>query len=394
MEKIRKKIRYLIPVIILALMGILVWFMFIRKTDKIGYLTHAVAKGNIEQRVNATGEVAAVQLVTVGAQVSGQIRKLHVQLGQEVKRGDMVAEIDSTTQENELAINKAKLETYAAQLAAKKISLEIAQTQYNREAGLRKKDATSRENLENAKNALALVTAEVKELESLVTQTQIAVNTSETNLSYTRITAPLDGTVVSVPVEEGQTVNANQITPTIALIADLSQMEIRLQISEGDVTRVKPGMKITYTILSEPDMVFTSELMSIDPGLTTLTDGTYTGAVETDSAIYYYGKFQVSNPERRLRIGMTTQSVISVNSAHGVLIVPTLAVKRDNGRIFVRVLEKGDKVVEREVTLGLADSMNTEIVSGLSSGERVVLAQMSETEIAQSSSQSRRPRRM
>lgn len=99
------------------------------------------------------------------------------------------------------------------------------------------------------------------------------MNTDEVNLGYTRITAPLDGTIVSVPVDEGQTVNANQTTPTIVQIADLDKMEIKIEISEGDITAVKPGMPITYTILSNPETEYNATLTSIDPGLTTLTDG-------------------------------------------------------------------------------------------------------------------------
>ncbi|MBQ4133831.1 MAG: efflux RND transporter periplasmic adaptor subunit, partial [Desulfovibrionaceae bacterium] len=252
-----------------------------RGPEQVDYLTEFVRRGNIEQKVTATGQVSAVQLVDVGAQVSGQIEKLYVHLGQEVKRGDMVADIDSTTQENDLAINRAKLETYQAQLNSREIALKIAKTQYERERRLKNRDATSSEKLEDARNELAAAEAAVIEMESLIKQTQIAVNTSEVNLGYTRISAPLDGVVVSLAVEAGQTVNANQTTPTIVQIADLSEMEIKIEISEGDVTKVKPGMPVSFTILSEPDQVYETTLKSIDPGLTTLTDGTYTGTTDT-----------------------------------------------------------------------------------------------------------------
>lgn len=154
-------------------------------------------------------------MVSVGAQVSGQIEKLAVQLGQEVKKGDLIADIDSTTQRNDLEINKAKLNTYEAQLVSREIALKVAESQYEREKKLKTRDAASDESLENAENTLAAARASVDETKSLISQTQISVNTAETNLGYTRILAPMDGTVVSVPVEEGQTVNANQTTPTI-----------------------------------------------------------------------------------------------------------------------------------------------------------------------------------
>ena len=148
---------------------------------------------------------------------------------------------------------------------------------------LKKRDAASKESLEDAENAYALAKAEVTELESQIRQARIAVNTDEVNLGYTRITAPLDGTIVSVPVDEGQTVNANQTTPTIVQIADLDKMEIKIEISEGDITAVKPGMPITYTILSNPETEYKATLTSIDPGLTMLTDGSYKTTSSTGS---------------------------------------------------------------------------------------------------------------
>ncbi|MDR1045576.1 MAG: efflux RND transporter periplasmic adaptor subunit [Candidatus Adiutrix sp.] len=299
--------------------------------EKVSYLTEQVRRGNIVRTVNATGEVAAVQLVNVGAQVSGQIETLAVTLGQQVKKGELIAEIDSTTQRNDLEINKAKLKTYEAQLVSRKIALKVAEQQYERALKLKKRDAASDESLENAENTLASARAAVDETTSLIAQTVISVNTAETNLGYTRISAPLDGTVVSIPVEEGQTVNANQAAPTIVHLADLSQMEIRMQISEGDVTKVQPGMRVTYSILSEPNRVFSGELHMVDPGLITLSDGKYTGATDAGTAIYYYGKFVVPNERGILRIGMTTQNTITIAEARDVLIVPTIALRPVGG---------------------------------------------------------------
>ena len=268
--------------IVVLIAAVLFWIM--TQEDDVTYMTERVRSGNINQVVEATGEVAAVNLVSVGAQVSGQIKKLYVVLGQEVKQGEMIAEIDSQTQENTLNTDKAKLSNYKAQLEARKIILNISKKQYDRELVLIKTNSTSQENLENARNAYATAKANVNEMESLITQTQIAINTDETNLGYTKIRAPLDGTIVSVPVEEGQTVNANQTTPTIVQIANLNDMEIDIEISEGDITKVKPGMDVTYTILSEPNTIFKAKLDSIDPGLTTLTDGSYDKSSSTSAS--------------------------------------------------------------------------------------------------------------
>lgn len=390
MKKAKKTI---ILSIVLIIIITLIYFFFFNQEEKISYLTEKARIGNIQRTVNTTGEISAKQIVTVGAQASGQIKKLYVTLGQSIKKGDMIADIDSTTQENDLNINKSKLESYKTQLEAKKIALVVAQKKYNREKSLLAKNATSDENLDTARDTLATAKANVADLESLIVQTQISVNTAETNLGYTKIVAPLDGTVVSIPVEEGQTVNANQTTPTIVQVADLKLMEIKMQISEGDITKIKPGMEVIYSILSEPTKTFTGKLDTIDPGLTTLTAGNYTGTTDSSTAVYYYGNLVVPNPDGTLRIGMTTQNTIVVSNKDNVLIIPTITLNTKNGKSYVYVLEKNNTVVEKEVTIGLSDSMNTEIISGLKDGENVISAQMSNSEIVQSNnSRMRGPR--
>lgn len=383
--------------IVVLIAAVLFWIM--TQEDDVTYMTERVRSGNINQVVEATGEVAAVNLVSVGAQVSGQIKKLYVVLGQEVKQGEMIAEIDSQTQENTLNTDKAKLSNYKAQLEARKIILNISKKQYDRELVLIKTNSTSQENLENARNAYATAKANVNEMESLITQTQIAINTDETNLGYTKIRAPLDGTIVSVPVEEGQTVNANQTTPTIVQIANLNDMEIDIEISEGDITKVKPGMDVTYTILSEPNTIFKAKLDSIDPGLTTLTDGSYDKSSSTSAsssssseAVYYYGRAYVDNPEGKLRIGMMTQNTIHVTSAENVLIVPSITITSRQDKHYVRVLSGDDNVERREVEVGISDGVYTEIRSGLAEGEQVISSEVIKGEQVSNSSKMRRPR--
>ena len=212
-------------------------------------------------------------------------------------------------------------------------------------------------------------------------------------MGYTKIIAPFSGTVVSVPVEEGQTVNANQTTPTIAEIADLSQMEVKLEIAEGDITKVKTGLPVEYTILSEPNEKFQTTLQSIDPGLTTLTDGTYSESSSSDAAVYYYAKLLVPNTEGKLRIGMTTQNVITSQEVKNTLIVPTMAIKNQKGKRMVRVLQADGKVEEREIKVGLTDGLNTQAVSGLKEGDKVIMGSMNASEKSQAvqQGQGRRP---
>lgn len=383
-----KKIFFYGAVIIL---GIWLGTKFFGNDDNITYITEKVQRQNIQKVVNAAGEVRAIQLVTVGAQVSGKIETLYVTVGQVVKKGDLIAEIDSTTQQNEVDINKAKLNSYEAQLAAAKVSLKIAEKKYKRTQALRKQNAASAEDLEDAEDAYETAKSKVTELDSTIKETEISLSTAETNLGYTKITAPLDGTIVSVPVKQGQTINAAMDTPTIVQIADLSQMEILIEISEGDISNIKPGVKVTYSILGDLNNIYETTLKSIYPGLTLLTNNEYTEVVGSDEAIYYYGRLVVPNDRGVLRIGMTTQNVIYEDSAEDVLTVPATAIKNEGQGKFVEILTKNG-VEKRSVVTGVSDGLNIEVKSGVKEGEEAVLAKMSSAEISDKTSKIRGPR--
>ena len=240
-------------------------------------------------------------------------------------------------------------------------------------------------------------------LEAQVRETTLAVDTDAENLGYTRITAPLDGTVVSVPVDEGQTVNAAQTTPTIVQIADLNKMEIWLEISEGDIPSVSPGMEMSYTILGEPDTRRTAVIDSIDPGLTTLSDGSYetsssgvsgssgsSSSSSSDTAVYYYARAVVDNNDAHLHIGMTAQASITAATHKGVLLAPLLAVENAAGGRFVRVLDADGKVQTRPVTTGLTDGVRVEIRSGLENGAKVIVGELTQAQV-EASEQRRGP---
>ncbi|MBP3731202.1 MAG: HlyD family efflux transporter periplasmic adaptor subunit, partial [Mailhella sp.] len=203
-----------------------------------------------------------------------------------------------------------------------------------------------------------------------------------------RIVAPLDGTIVAVPVKQGQTVNANQTTPTIAQIADLTNMEIKIEVSEGDIPFIKPGLRVRYTLLGAPDKPYRTTISTIDPGDKTLSNATSSSAsssaattTSTNSAVYYYAKARVPNPEGILRLGMTTQNVIEIDKAENVLAIPTITIQnKGRGKKFVRVLEGGIPA-EREVETGITNNVMTEIRSGLNEGDKVISTQMTQDEL-------------
>ncbi len=375
----KKIIKWVIIVALLAAASTAAW-MYFKPKEEINYITENVRRSNIRQTVTATGEISAAQLVDVGSQASGQIKKLHVKLGQQVSKGDLIAEIDSTTQMNTLNTEKAKLDTFQAQLASAEIKLKSMDKKLKREQALWKEDATSKAELEDAQDNYAAAKASVAELKSQIRQSQIAINTFEADLGYTRITAPISGTVVAVMVEEGQTVNANQTTPNIAQIADLGKMLNKMQIAEGDANKVKAGLKLTFTTLSQPDNIREAVLDVVDPGLTTMSKGSYTTSTDTsENAVYYYARSIVPNADGSLHIGMTTENTIIINDAANVLTVPNLSIQSRNGKKFVRLMpsekDKNGQPQEREVQTGLTDGTNTEIKSGVKEGDKVIVSE-------------------
>ena len=342
-----------------------------------------VWRGNLQNYVVANGEVKARNLTDIGAQVSGQIKKLYVQIGDSVQKGDLIAQIDSVTQENEVKNLQAQLLIDEADLNATQIAANVAKTQFLREQKLFKADATSRESYENAQNTYYLKFATLEQIKAKINQTMIKLDTAKKDLSYTQITAPLSGTIVSVPVKEGQTLNANQTTPTIAQIANLNELEIVMEITEGDITKIKPSQMVEYSILSNPQRKFYAPITTIDPGLTTLSDGKYgnsqnlnsNSSSSSNSAVYYYAKALAENKDNFLKIGMTTENRIIIEQSENVLIVPLNAVIDENGDKFVSVALDGfgAKFEKRAVKVGISDNMNIEILDGLQEGEDIIL---------------------
>lgn len=387
-----KKSKILIILLILGVGGYFVYDKFFNiKDEKVEFITKKAKKGSFSKKVDATGEIFATELIDVGAQVSGQIKKLYVKLGDQVKKGDMIASIDSSTQQNSIDNKEAQLAIYKAQLESAKVALNIAKTQFDRENALFSKNATSKQEFESAKNTYSANSAKIKELEAQIKQTNIELSTAKINLGYTKITAPRDGTVVSVQVEEGQTVNANQTTPTIVNIADLSHVKMKMQIAEGDITKIKVGTPVEYSILSEPTKKFQTTVSSIDPGLTTLSDGSYgssssskssySSSSSSSSAVYYYAQSIVDNKDGILRIGMTTQNELLIANVKDAIIVPSIGIKKDENGTFVYVLKDG-KPVKTAVKTGIKDNLDTQIISGINEGDEIITSQGSSSEIA------------
>ncbi|EAK0435885.1 efflux RND transporter periplasmic adaptor subunit [Campylobacter lari] len=371
-----KKIIYLSIFLILLIIG--VYFFFFANKEEYNYLTYEVKKQDITQSIEAIGEVYAKTQVDVGAQVSGQITKLYVKLGDHVNEDDLIAQIDKDKQQNDLDITKAQLESAKANLESKKIALDIATKQYQREQKLYTKKATSLENLENLKNTFYALRANVADLKAQTTQLEISLKNAQKDLAYTTITAPSKGEIINVAVEEGQTVNANQNTPSIVRLADLSEMEIRMQIAEADINKISVGKKVKFSILNEPDKKYEAIISSIDPANTTISDATSNTNLNSNSstsasAVYYYARVFVKNDNNFLRIGMSTENEIAIKTENNTLVIPTLAIKSDVSGYYVEILKANNISVKTPVKLGIKDSLNTQILDGINEGDLVII---------------------
>lgn len=334
----------------------------------------------LEDTVLASGTIQAQKEVSVGAQVSGQIKRLHVALGDRVKQGQLVAEIDSTNQTNALRNAEAQVALLNAQRQAKLALKKQAELTYQRKKDLARMDAGSKAELEAAEASLATTTADIAVLDAQIKQANIAVDTSKVNLGYTRITAPMDGVVVGVIAEEGRTVNAAQSAPSIIKLAKLDQVLIKAQISEADVVRVKPGMKAYFTILGEPLLRFDATLRNVEPvPEASQSDAKVSTATATSTAIYYNGLFDVPNPEGKLRVLMTAQVFVVLNKVDQALVIPASALGKLDPKTktyAVNVFEGPEgqrKVVPRQVKVGLNNRVQAQVLEGLKEGDLVVV---------------------
>jgi len=321
-----------------------------------------------------------------------------VALGQSVKKGDLLAEIDPRTQENSLEDAQASVSSYQSQLKSKLAALLKARQDFARQQQMLGQQATSQESYDSAKATLDGANADAEQLQAQLQQARISLKTAQLNLGYTRILAPIDGVVVALPVEEGQTVNASQSTPTMVKLAQLDTVTVKAEISEGDVVRVKPGLPVYFTILGEPDRRYQAHLRAIDPApqsYSDSSDSTSTSSTSTSSssssssstAIYYYGLFDVPKPGDKLRINMTAQVSVVLSQAHAVLAIPAnaLGVRGKDGRYAVRVLQPDGSVQPRVVKIGLNNNVHAQVLSGLRAGEQVIVGEASATASSSSS---------
>ncbi|WP_263913950.1 efflux RND transporter periplasmic adaptor subunit [Achromobacter sp. 79A6] len=383
MKKPRSKVRrYVLIAVVLLIIAYGVRAAFFSAPPPPTFAVAEVTRGNLEDSVLASGTMDAIERVSVGAQATGQLKSLKVALGDRVKKGQLVAEIDDLTQQNELRNAQAALQTRRAERAAKVATLKQAELAFRRQRQMLAADASSREAYETAEATLGVTRADISSLDAQIVQAEIQVDTAKVNLGYTRIVSPIDGIVVAVVTKEGQTVNSFQSAPTIIKVAQVATMTIKAQISEADVTRVKPGLPVYFTILGEPDQRYQATLRAVEPAPESIQKDdataslTSSGSNSTSAAVYYNGLFDVPNPDEKLRISMTAQVSIVLGEARDAVVVPASALGKrgEDGRYAVRVVDKNNQTETRQVKIGMNNNVQAQVLEGLEVGERVVSA--------------------
>ena len=403
-----------------AIIAAVAWFFFKPKDQAPQYISAEVSKGDIEDSVLATGVLEATKMVSVGAQVSGQVKKMYVQLGDQVKQGQLIAQIDSIRQENELKTAKANIQNQQAQLAVQQANLAKVEAEYKRQQAMFSQDATSRAELETALANFKTAQAQIAAINAQIEQSRLTLATAQENLGYTSIIAPMDGTVVAIVTEEGQTVNANQTAPTIVKLAKLDTMTIKAQISEADVMKVEKGQTVYFTTLGNSDKKHYAQLRQVEPAPNSInTETTNTSSSSSSTAVYYNALFDVPNEDGKLRIDMTAQVYIVLAEAKNVLTIPAAAIqtkrsnKKENGNNsvatdkaknadtqkaqhpkrldlteaekaliaqgkastgMVRVLQADGTAQPQPVLIGLNNRVTAQVLRGLKQGDQVVIA--------------------
>lgn len=381
----RKHRRLLIIAGAVLCTAIAAW-LWLRPTPPPPLQLAPVVRGNIEQVVEATGTLKPSRLVSVGAQVSGRIETLHVKLGDKVKAGDPIADIDSRTQRNALLSAQAAQRTARANRDALATDLRQYELTLRRQQQLVASQLVARADFDAAKAKVDATREQITALDGEIVQRQTDVDIAQTNLEYTRITAPTDGTVLAVVARQGQTVNAVQSAPTIVMLGNQDVMTVYAEISEADVVHTTVGQEAFFTILGDAGRRYSSTLRDIAPAPESITNEDTSSLASpalsggSRTAMYYNGQFDVDNTDGRLRSYMTAQVRIVLGRARNVLTIPSAALgaRAGDGSYTVQVRGADGRAVARRITIGLDDQIQVEVRGGLKESEQVVLTQASD----------------
>ncbi len=355
-----------------------IWIWHSAQVVRPQLLTEQITRGDIEKTVLATGVLKPAQQVNVGAQVNGQLKKLYVAQGDQVRKGQLLAEIDATLQENELRKSQAELQSARAQKMAAGSLLKQYQQELKRQRIMARDGAAVQSEMEKAQAQFESQMALVHVNEAQIIQAEMALETAKANLGFTRILAPVDGTVLGIITREGQTIVSSQTAPTILVLAKVDTMNVHTRISETDILKVRPGQPLWFYVVADPQHRYQGVMGTIQevPDDALQQDVSPGSNAQQPSAVYYSGVFNVANVDRKLRTSMTAQVFIITDRAKDAIRIPVAALGKPQGKDRYRVqVKQNEQIVSRWVTIGINDLQYAEVKQGLTEGEFVVLGE-------------------
>lgn len=333
--------------------------------------TAEVTLDDVESVVTAQGKLEPKDYVDVGAQVSGMIESMPVEIGDEVKQGQLIAEIDPDVYRSRVEGDEARLKTLQAQKAEQEALVAQAQQKFDRNRQLLSENAIAREVFEDAQTALKTARSRVASIAAQIEEANSTLEGDRANLSYTKIYATMSGTVVSQPVKEGQTINANQTAPVIVQIANLDVMTVRAQVAEADIIKLTPEMNVYFTTLGSGERRWNGRVRQILPSPETVND-----------VVLYNVLVDVDNKDHQLMTGMTTQMFFILGQAKNMPVLPASALMKRmpekdtaEGQAYIVKIQGAGKTPpeERVVIVALSDRSQAAIAQGLKPGDRVML---------------------
>lgn len=341
-------------------------------------LVRTASIGNVENVITAAGRLQPSINVEIGAQVSGQLQRIFVDVGDIVERSQLLAEIDATVQLNKVAAQRARLGSLRAQIPSREASLKFNEARAERQRNLMLEDATSQTEFEAANQQLTQSRASIVQLNSEIAQAEATLALEEASLGYAKIYAPLSGTVVSLIAKEGQTLNASQMTPVIMNIANLQEMSVHAEVSEADIDKLHVGMRVYFRTLGSGSRQWESTVQKIQPKPSM-----------SDNVVVYPVIFDIGNDDGVLLPDMTAQVFFVRSAVYDVTTIPLGAVKRAKSGAYVEVVDATGQIERRDVEIGLTSRISAEVLNGIEPGEEVV-AGVLEVEEAERNERSRR----
>ncbi|MBY8929323.1 efflux RND transporter periplasmic adaptor subunit [Pseudomonas sp. Wu6] len=369
----------LVVACLIPIVAFVAWQALAPGRDALATVT--VTRGDIENSVTALGTLQPRRYVDVGAQASGQIQKIHVEAGDQVKEGQLLVEIDPSTQKAKLDASRYAIENLQAQLQEQNAQHALARQKYQRQQRLSAGNATREEDVQTARAELDATQARVDMFQAQIRQARASLRSDEAELGYTRIYAPMAGTVVAVDARVGQTLNAQQQTPLILRIAKLSPMTVWAEVSEADIGHVKPGMSAYFTTLSGGSRRWTStvrQILPIPPKPLNETQGSGSPSNSksgTGRVVLYTVLLDVDNADNALMAEMTTQVFFVASQVKDALTVPVAALQGapTADTQLARVVAKNGSIEQRSVRLGISDRLRVQVLEGLDEGDHLLI---------------------